>query len=135
MKVEQERSLALDDVMDTFTHALPRRGCSVELSQPNQINSSSANPIAARQPDVLCVSKERSGWTEAKDLEPLRKPHCPPSQGGPQEVLGVMLTSPNPSLIRRGEFSDRLLKDVERLHVAPELLPKMRLTVDQVFAE
>jgi hypothetical protein len=90
VQIEQERSLALEDVMDTLTHSLPRRGFSVEPLQPNQLvirqpNSSAATVTVERLPDRVLSAV-------------VRLPRCKVVIEGDEEIIEVV----NLTLMRGG---------------------------------
>jgi hypothetical protein len=90
MKVEQERSLALEDVIDTLMHSSPRRGFSMELLQENQ--------LIIRQPNggVATVTVER--LTDRVLTTVVRLPRCLVVIEGDEEMIEVV----NLTLMRGG---------------------------------
>ncbi len=90
VRVEQERSLALEDVIDTLTHSLPRRGFSVELLQPNQLiirqpNGGAATVMVERLPDRVLTAI-------------VRLPRCKVVIEGDEDLIEVV----NMTLMRGG---------------------------------
>ncbi len=116
-------------------------------------------PLRTRQPDVLYVSKERSGWTGAKDLKDVERLHVAPelvvevlSDSGRRAKLQAKLADYRTINVLEAWLVDPEVEIVTVLRLRPdgdetvgifgrgetirsEVLPKMRLTVDQVFAE
>lgn len=90
MRVEQERSLALEDVIDSLTNSLPRRGFSVEPLQSNQLiirqpNGGAATVTVERLPDRVLTSV-------------VRLPRCKVVIEGDEEMIEVV----NMTLMRGG---------------------------------
>ncbi len=90
MWIEQERSLALEDVIDTLTDSLPRRGFSVELSQLNQLtirqpNGGAATVTVERLPDRVLTTV-------------VRLPRCKVVMDGDETLIEIV----NMTLMRGG---------------------------------
>lgn len=116
------------------------------------------SPLRTRQPDVLYVSKERSGWTSVKDLKNVARLHVAPelvveilSDSDRRKVLKAKLADYRRIGVLEAWLVDPDAETVTVLRLRPdgdetvgvfskgetirsEVLPKLKMTVDQVFA-
>lgn len=111
MQIEQERSLALEDVMDTLTHSLPRRGFSVELSQPRTpelvrdespqprlVGEASMKVLTIRQPNGSAATVTVERLPDRVLTSVVRLPRCKVVIVGDEELIEVV----NMTLMRGG---------------------------------
>jgi hypothetical protein len=104
----QERSLALEDVIGTLMNALPRRGFSVELSQPRTLElvrdespqqvEASVKALTIRQPNGGAATVTAERLPDRVLTSVVRLPRCRVVIEGDEEFIEVI----NMTLMRGG---------------------------------
>jgi hypothetical protein len=96
VRIVQERSLALEDVMDTLIHALPRRGVSVELCKGG--SQTSPYQLIIRQPNGGAATVTVERLPDRVLTTVVRLPRCKMVMEGDEELIEVV----NMTLLRGG---------------------------------
>jgi Uma2 family endonuclease len=146
-----------ENIVEHVRPFVRKRKLGVVLSAPCDVVVR-VRPLRTRQPDVLYVSKERSGWTSVEDFKDVERLHVAPelvveilSDSDRRRVLKAKLADYHRIGVLEAWLVDTESEIVTVLRLRPdgdetvgvfskgetirsEVLPRLKMTVDQVFA-